>query len=399
MHRIIVDEKKWISEPRFLHALNFCMLLPGPEAQQLATYLGWLFHGVRGGLIAGWLFVAPGALAMGMLSAIYVVWGREGWIGALFFGLKGAVLAIVAEAVLRLARRAVKSTYARVIAAAAFLALFVFNLPYPLVVACAGLAGYFGPRAPQPPSEPTAALAEEPSLPRTIRVAAFWASLWLTPTLALLVIMPNDILTAISVFFVKAAVVTFGGAYSVLAYVAQRAVEERHWLSPGEMLDGLGLAETTPGPLIIVLQFVGFLAASRGSGGAPSLMLGFAGAALTTWATFAPSFLWIFVGAPYVERLRGRPGLSAALAGVAAAVVGIILNLAVWFAIHTLFTRQIGVEVGALALRMPDPASFDWKAAAIALASFVALFGLRIGMFATLGAAALLGSALYAIGL
>ena len=417
MHRILVEERRWISEGRFLHALNFCTLLPGPEAQQLATYVGWLMHGTRGGLVAGGLFVLPGLVAIMALSWIYALSGNVGVIAGLFFGLKAAVLAVVAEAVLRIGRRALKSAPMVALAAASFVALFLFDLPFPAIVLAAGLVGYLGGRAGLPQfrvgghgaagaanSGPyligDAALPQEREAPaRTLLTAAAWAALWLVPVAAIVGLLgPGNVFGQIALFFSKMAMVTFGGAYAVLAYVAQQAVGQFGWLRPGEMLDGLGMAETTPGPLIMVTQFVGFLAAFRNPGGLPPLVAGTLGGLLTTWVTFAPCFLWIFVGAPYVERLRGDPALAGALSAITAAVVGVILNLAVWFALHTLFARLEPVALGPVRLEVPVLASLDPWALFLAAAALVAVFRFKAGVIPTLAACAAAGILLHLAG-
>ena len=418
MHRILVEERRWISEDRFLHALNFCTLLPGPEAQQLATYVGWLMHGTRGGLVAGGLFVLPGLVAIMALSWIYALSGNVGVVAGLFFGLKAAVLAVVAEAVLRIGRRALKSAPMVALAAASFVALFLFDLPFPAVVLAAGLAGYLGGRAGLPQfrvggghgtagSAKTgpyllgdAALPQAREAPaRALRTAAIWGALWLLPVAAIVgVLGAGDVFGQIALFFSKMAMVTFGGAYAVLAYVAQQAVGHFGWLRPGEMLDGLGMAETTPGPLIMVTQFVGFLAAFRNPGGLPPLLAGTLGGLLTTWVTFAPCFLWIFVGAPYVERLRGDRALAGALSAITAAVVGVILNLAVWFALHTLFARLEPVAFGPVRLDLPVLASLDPWALLLALGALVAVFRFKAGVIPTLAACSAAGILLHLIG-
>ncbi len=419
MHRILVEEKKWVSEGRFLHALNYCVLLPGPEAQQLATYIGWLMHRTRGGIMAGGLFILPGIVALMALSIIYAAWGHVGYVAAAFFGLKAAVLAIVVEAVVRIGRRALKSRSLQALAAAAFVAIFFFAVPFPIIIVTAGLIGLIGARAGY--SDFIGAIADSDakagadgesllgsaipdharaSADRTVRVAAFWLALWLGPVIVIAAIAgTGNVFTSIALFFSKMALVTFGGAYAVLAYVAQQAVSTYHWVSPGEMLDGLGLAETTPGPLIMVLQFVGFMAAFRAPGVFPPLLAGVLGGLLATWVTFTPCFLWIFVGAPYIEQLRGNRPLSGALTAVTAAVVGVILNLAIWFAIHVMFrsTRQVGgfgVSVDA-----PVPASLDAWSLIVALAAAVAIFRFKLSMIPTLAASCAAGVVLHALGL
>ena len=421
MHRILVEEKRWLGDGRFLHALNFCMLLPGPEAQQLATYIGWLMHGTRGGVIAGTLFVLPGVLAIMVLSWIYALFGQVDIVSALFFGLKAAVLAIVLQAVVRLGRRALRNGAMRAIAALSFLAIFAFGAPFPLIVLAAGLAGFLGAKAgiaafapggghgagggaPVADAE-TLLGADSALLPAAARRGALVAgavalALWLLPVAILLLALgPGNVFADIAVFFSKMAVVTFGGAYAVLAYVAQEAVGTYGWLQPGEMLDGLGMAETTPGPLIMVLQFVGFLAAFRGAGWDSALAAGTLGGLLATWVTFAPCFAWIFLGAPFMEGLRSNRALSAALSAVTAAVVGVILNLAIWFALHVIWREVARVGFGPLTLELPVPGSIDWAAAALAVLALYAVFRLKLGMATVLGGAALLGLALHLLGL
>lgn len=407
MHKELVEERRWIAESRFLHALNFCMLLPGPEAQQLATYIGWLLHGTRGGVIAGTLFVLPGFLVIVLLSAAYAVFHETTWLASLFFGLKAAVLAIVIEAVIRVGRRALRNNVMLGIAAAAFVALFVFNLPFPLVVLVAGIVGYWGSRA--YPDVFTgggnrAAVADlpavigqgfpeaRPSAAATAKTVAVWLALWVAP---LLVIVPmlgwSSTFATLWAFFSQMAVVTFGGAYAVLAYVAQEAVQNFGWLRPGEMVDGLALAETTPGPLVMVLSFVGFLAAFRAPAGMDPLLAGVLGATLTTWVTFVPCFLWIFLGAPHIERLRSNKALSGALTAITAAVVGVILNLAVWFGLHVLF-REVGTfRMGPVSIAAPVWASIDLIAVTLSVIAAICLFRLRIGILATLATCGGLG--------
>lgn len=354
MHRELVERKRWIDEPRFLHALNFCMLLPGPEATQLATYCGWLLHGVRGGLAAGVLFVLPGALTLWVLSWIYVTYGAVPAVAAVFHGLKATVLAIVVAAVLRIGRKALTSRIAWVLAAAAFGALFFLQLPFPLVVFGALTVGLVGGRlAPRAFGvEVSLASARAPALAvsasHTLRLAVIGVVLWFAPVLLARSMQGGGLFAQLGWFFSKAAVVTFGGAYAVLPYVGQQAVEHYHWITPGQMLDGMAFAETTPGPLIMVLQFVGFLAGWRQPGAVSPLGAATLGAAMTTWVTFVPTYLFILVGAPYVERLRGDVRLNAALAAVTAAVVGVILNLAVWFALQVVFPAHAAVDGFAL---------------------------------------------------
>ncbi|MDS9470143.1 chromate efflux transporter [Paracoccus sp. MBLB3053] len=420
MHRIIVEEKRWIGDDRFLHALNFCMLLPGPEAQQLATYIGWLMHRTWGGLVAGLLFILPGVVTIMALSWIYVAYGDVGYVSALFFGLKAAVLAIVLQAVVRVGRRALKNDAMRMIAALSFVAIFAFDAPFPLIVLGAGLIGFLGARAGLRAFQPagghaasgsghvadrTTLLGEEmAALPRAARRSALVAGaialvLWLLPV-AMLVLLggQGNVFADIAVFFSKMAVVTFGGAYAVLAYVAQEAVGTYGWLAPGEMLDGLGMAETTPGPLIMVLQFVGYLGAFRQAGWDSAALAGALGGLLATWVTFAPCFAWIFLGAPYMERLRTNRALSSALTAVTAAVVGVILNLAIWFALHVIWQDVRLFEAGPLAIELPVPGSIDWASAVLAALALIAVFRLRLGMAHVLAGSALLGVILYLLG-
>jgi chromate transporter len=388
MHRVLVDERRWIAPTPFLHALNFCMLLPGPEAMQLATYVGWRLHGTAGGLAAGLLFVLPGAFVVLALSIAYALYGQVPLVEAAFLGVKAAVLVIVVEALIRVARRALRGPYDVAIAAAAFAAIFFFAVPFPLIIAAAALLGFLhalGAPRPLPATLPDHAPVP---LSRTIKTAALWLVIWIAPLVVLAALLGRGhVTTEIALFFSKLAVVTFGGAYSVLAYMAQQAVETYGWLTPGEMLDGLGLAETTPGPLILVTEFVGFLADYR-HGGEPKLAYGLLGAAVTLWATFAPCFLWIFTGAPYVERLSSNPRLAGALAGVTAAVVGVILNLSVWFALHVLFGKVTATSYGPVQLWTPELASLNLPALVLALLAAVLLFGTRLGILGTLGATA-----------
>jgi chromate transporter len=404
MHRILVEEKRWIGEARFLHALNYCMLLPGPEAQQLATYIGWLLHKTKGGLVAGALFVLPGFVAIMALSFVYALFGEVGAVAALFFGLRAAVLAIVLEAVRRIGRRALGGMTTRLIAACAFIAIFFLAVPFPAILLAAGLTGYAGGRAGLTSlavaagADGETALGEDvpdharPNLSWSLRIGAVFLLLWLGPVAALLLLLgPDDVFSRIALFFSQMAVVTFGGAYAVLAYVAQRAVESYHWLAPGEMLDGLGMAETTPGPLIMVTQFVGFMAAFRQAGGLPPLLAAALGGMLTTWVTFVPCFLWIFLGAPFVEKLRGHRALGAALSAITAAVVGVVLNLAIWFALHTLFGAVRPVRGAGLAFDLPVWASLDPAALLLALAALIAMFRFRLGAMWVLAGCALAG--------
>jgi chromate transporter len=394
MHRVLVDEKKWISEERFLHALNFCMLLPGPEAMQLATYLGWLFHGVRGGVIAGLLFIIPGACVMLALSALYVSFGQVPLVEGLLFGLKAAVLAIVLEALIKVGKRALTDRMAYGIAISAFIAIALLKLPFPLVILISGISGFVRHRLTDTAPLIAADRIDEPAAHGALQSAVVWLVLWLGPlALLLLTLGQANVFAAQAEFFSKMAVVTFGGAYAVLAYVAQQAVDYYGWLKPDEMLTGLGLAETTPGPLILVLAFVGFVGGSRLSGFDP-ITGGLLGGLTALWFTFAPCFLWIFAGAPFVERLRHVGWLKASLAAITAAVVGVIANLAVWFGLHVLFGAFKETLFGPLHLPVLDLTSFDWSAAIIALSAAVALIALRFNMLVVLGLAALAGIAL-----
>ncbi|MBV1797654.1 chromate efflux transporter [Siccirubricoccus sp. G192] len=406
MHREVVDERRWVSDARFLHALNFCMLLPGPEATQLATYLGWLLHGVKGGVAAGLLFVLPGAVVMLGLSILYATLGEVPLVAALFFGLKCAVLVLVVEALLRVARRALKGAVSWAVAVAAFLALYLLGLPFPAVVLAAALLGYWQPDSfvggghgaaqEGPPALLDALLAREPERIARLTGAARRAglatlALWVWPVALLLAEggQTTSPWADIAWFFSKMAVVTVGGAYAVLAYVAQQAVEHYHWLTAGEMLAGLGLAETTPGPLILVLQFTGFMAGHAWGG----VWGGTLASLLTLWVTFAPCFAWIFLGAPYVERLHNQPRLKGALAGVTAAVVGVIGNLALWFGLRVLFAEVREVPLGPLALDMPVAATLDGVALALAALAALCLFRLKLGVVPTLAVAAVSGLA------
>ncbi len=395
MHRILVDEKRWLDEPRFLHALNYCMLLPGPEAQQLAVYSGWLLHGVRGGLAAGLLFVLPGALVIIGFALAYARFAELTVMQGLFVGIKAGVLALVVEAFVRIARRVLKDRFSGLLAGGAFIALFVFAVPFPFIILAAAIAGFFR-RVAREPADVAAPANPAPRSEGWWLNSLFTLTLglgcWLTPIVGLWSALgPHHILTQLAVFFAQVAIITFGGAYAVLTYVAQHVVQIQGWLSPGEMLDGLGLAETTPGPLILVLEFVGFLAAFKAHTGVNPYVMGMLGAGVVLWVTFAPCFLWIFLGAPYVERLRTNARVSAILSSITAAVGGVILNLSVWFAIHTLFAQTTPLTPLGIHLTVPQLASFAPVAGAITAASFVALFVLRWGTFGTLALASALG--------
>jgi chromate transporter len=414
MHRILVEEKRWVSENRFLHALNYCMLLPGPEAQQLSVYIGWLLHRWRGGLVAGTLFVLPGFLSILALSIVYALYQQTTFVEALFYGLQAAVLAVVVEAVFRIGKRALKNWAMMTLAALAFIAIFFFAVPFPYVIIAAGLIGFVGGKvapelfyvikghATKAADESSAVITDEvaagirPSTRKALGVAALWGALWWVPVLLLMFFLGRgNTFTEISLFFSQAAMVTFGGAYAVLAYIAQQAVNSYGWLEPGEMLTGLGMAETTPGPLIQVVQFVGFMGAYRDPGTLSPLAAGVFGSVLATWVTFVPCFLWIFLGAPYIEYLRGNKSLSTALSGITAAVVGVVLNLAVWFALNVVFGVVNEAYVGPLRLYVPNLATLDVAALLIAAGAFVALFRFKLGMLRTLGLSTVVGLVYY----
>ena len=385
MHREIVEERRWLTEKEYLSALNFCMLLPGPEAMQLATYAGWKMHGVRGGLAAGLLFVLPGAFIVLALTMLYASFGNVPLVEAIFYGIKAAVLAIVIEALLRVAKRALKTRADWVIAALAFLALYCFAVPFPIIIIAAGIYGFV--RASSASEIETAKLPSFGAMGRSVGV---WAAIWLVPLATLAIVLgPDHVLTEIGVFFSKLAVVTFGGAYAVLSYMAQAAVEQKGWLTAPEMIDGLALAETTPGPLILVTQFVGYLAAFREMG---SIWGGIAGAVVTLWMTFAPCFLWIFAGAPYIDAIGRRPKLSGALAAITAAVVGVILNLSVWFGLHVLFGKVERMD-GWFKPWVPDWAGLDWFALGLSLVAAMLLLRFHLGIIRTLMICAALGAA------
>jgi len=400
---VLVDEKQWIEEGAFLRALNFCTLLPGPEAQQLATYIGWKMHGVRGGLAAGLLFIAPGALVVLALSVLYAYAADLRPVAAAFLGVKAAVLVLVVEALLRLSRRALDAPFKRAVALVAFLALALFQAPFPLVVLAAALVGlaaaHFRPALLKLKPPPAAAAGERASamLLKAGATTALWLAVWAAPLVLILATLgPHHVLTDVALFFSKLALVTFGGAYAVLAYMAQEAVSAHGWLKPGEMLDGLGLAETTPGPLILVTEFVGFLAAFRRPAPFFPLAAGLAGAAVTLWMTFARCFMWIFVGAPFVERLERASRVQGALAAITAAVVGVIANLALWFGLHVLFTKFDSLRLAGLSFSTPHVASLDVTAAALAVVAAVLLFRLRLGVVKTLGVSVLLSLGIHA---
>ncbi len=391
MHRIIVDEKKWLSEREYLDALGFCMLLPGPEAMQLATYTGWKLHGMRGGLMAGLLFVVPGAIVVLALSMIYAAFGNVPIVEALFLGVKAAVLVIVIEALLRVARRALSRPEHWIVAALSFIAIFFVGAPFPLIVLAAALFGYFRSRGVPVPATATAVDARV-SVSVTMRTIAVWFAIWVVPLLTMAAIVGRDhVLTQMAWFFSKLAVVTFGGAYAVLAYMGQDVVQAYGWLTAGEMMDGLGLAETTPGPLILVTEFVGFVAAFKQGGWAMGIM----GALVALWATFTPCLLWIFAGAPYIAWLGTQPRLKGALTAIMAAVVGVILNLAVWFALHVMFAKVELTEVSWLKLWVPTLSTLDWRVVVLGGVSGVLLLWRHWNIPAVLAVSSTLAVALY----
>ena len=395
MQRLIIDEKGWLDQARFNHALNFCMLLPGPEAQQLATYIGWLMHGVRGGLLAGILFILPGAAIMLGLSLLYVTIGQTTLVDGLLFGLKCAVLAIVIQALLRMAGKLVGGASGLILAAAAFVAMFLFDLPFPVVILGAGLLGLLVYRG--RPAAPAANPGQDSTHWPTVLLTA---SAWLLPVLILFAWLgPDSVWSQLAGFFSLMSMLSFGGAYAVLAWVAQYAAETQAWVSANEMLDGLGLAETTPGPLILVTQFVGFLASWRHDTLLHPLLAGSLGAMLTTWVMFAPSFLWIFLFAPQVEKLRGNARISAALRGITAAVVGVIAYLGLWFGLRLLFAETELLNLGPISMDWPSLGSLQLPALLLSLLAAGLLFVLRCGLFTTVAIMAAMGMILELSGL
>lgn len=402
MHKYIVEDKKWLGENRFLHALNYCMLLPGPEAQQLATYIGWLLHKTRGGLLAGGLFVLPGFISILILSILYALWKDLTVVQGIFYGIKPAVLAVVLGAVIKIGKKALKNEVMVGIAVLAFIAIFFFNISFPYIVLAAGLIGYFGGKIWEAKfyvikghadvSNSEMGLIDEyiqserPALLKTLGVALFWLALWLVPVLILVSVLGTDnVFSKEALFFSQSAIVTFGGAYSVLAYISQKAVETYGWLQPGEMLDGLGMAETTPGPLIQVVQFVGFMGAYRNAGTLDPILAGVLASVLVTWVTYLPSFFFIFTGAPYIEYLRGNKSLSTALSGITAAVVGVILNLGIWFSLHTLFSKVGELNAGPLHIPLPVWSTVEWGAVVITVAALLMIFKWKWDMLRTIG--------------
>ena len=414
MHDEIVERRGWVSERRFLHALNYCMLLPGPEAQQLATYLGWMLRGPAGGLFAGAVFILPGFVSIMALSVLFAAYGDVDWVAGMFFGITAAVVAIVAGAVVRIGRKVITNRVMFAVAFAAFVAVFVFEVPFPLVVAVAVLTGLVGGRAApdifarERPHRSAREMRQDrvalvhdddaalgaPTLRRSLRVLGTGLVLWFGPIVVMLVALGRgSIFVDVAWFFSTAAVLTFGGAYSVLAYIADAGVNEYGWLGPGDMLSGLGMAESTPGPLIQVVQFVGFMGPYRSPGNLSPLTAGVFGAVIATWVTFVPSFLWIFLGAPYVEQLRDRRSLTAALNTVTAAVVGVVLNLAVWFTIYTLFADVTPLRRFGAVLHHPVGGSLDVMAAVITIGALVAVFRFHVPTLRLVAAAAVVGVA------
>jgi chromate transporter len=410
MHRELVERRRWVSEGRFLHALNYCMILPGPEAQQLATYIGWLMHGVPGGVIAGALFVVPGFVAMLALAISYELFGSVIWVAGLLYGVQAAVVAIVAEAVIRIGRRTLRSRALQATAGVSFVAIFWFAVPFPLIIGVAGLFGWLcgrlrplwfpmaARRGAESEAQFSALLPDDERVDRatassTMRAAAVCAVLWLVPLAALVVVLGSaNVFAQEGVLFSKSAVITFGGAYAVLGYITQQAVNRYTWISPQEMVVGLGLAESTPGPLIMVVEFVGFLAAYQHPGSLPPMVAGVLGAIVTVWVTFLPCFLFIFIGAPYVERLRDNRAIAHALTTVGAAVAGVVLNLAVWFAIHTAFATVDDRTYGPLHVPVPVWSSVKIASVAISVVAVVAVFRFRLGTLRVLGGCAVLGA-------
>jgi chromate transporter len=416
MHREIVERRNWVSERRFLHSLNYCMILPGPEAQQLATYIGWLMHGTLGGVIAGSLFVIPGFIAMLGLAAAFVTWGSVLWVAGLFAGIQAAVVPIVAQAVIRIGSRTLRTRALQVVAVLSFILIAFLNVPFPLIIIAAGLFGWFagrrrsswfplGGHGTNDGADATPALlSDDDALDRAdsrraLRAGLVCAVLWLVPVVALFVTLgAGSIFTQQSELFSKSAIVTFGGAYAVLGYIAQQAVDRYGWITAGDMAVGLGLAETTPGPLIMVVEFVGFLAAYSNPGSLPPLVAGTIGAVITVWVTFVPCFMFIFLGAPYVEKLRHNQSIVNALTAVGASVAGVVLNLAVWFALHTAFDTVTERMFGPISIAVPDLSTVNLSAIVIALIAAVFIFRLRIGILKVLGVCAVLGAAAALLG-
>ena len=390
MHREIVDKNQWLTEKQFLNALSFCMLLPGPEAMQLATYAGWRLHGTLGGLVAGLLFVLPGAMVILALAAIYAIFGDVSLVNALFLGVKAAVIVIVIEALLKVSRRALHLPEHWLIAALAFIGIFFLDLPFPLIIVVAGLFGFVRAGAQKADETPGNVNV---SVFGSLSTAATWLAIWWLPLLAIAAFDSDSLLLKLGIFFSKLAVVTFGGAYAVLAYLGQDVVNQFGWLSAGEMMDGLGLAETTPGPLILVNEFVGFLAAFRDGG----IGYGVLGAMVTLWATFAPCFLWIFVGAPYIDWIGSQSRLKGALTAITAAVVGVILNLSIWFALHVFFEQVTLQNYGPLVVWQPELSSLNWQVIVLSLICAILMFRFHWGISRVLILSSLTGVALAAV--
>lgn len=415
MHKFLVEQKQWISDKRFLHALNYCMLLPGPEAQQLATYIGWLLHRTFGGLIAGLLFIIPGVIIILILSILYAEFQELKLINALFFGLKAAVLAVVIEAIIKIGKRALKSKAMYAIAFGTFIGIFFLSIPFPILIIIAAIIGVIEEIIKRKsdfnvnniseqmvPDKNTAIIDikldnnvfahTEPSFRQSVKVAIIWLIIWLGPIFVMILTLgTTNVFVQEGLFFSKIAVVTFGGAYAVLAYVAQQAVYNYQWLSPGEMLNGLGMAETTPGPLIMIVQFVGFMGAYRNPGQLDPITAGILGSMITTWVTFAPCFLWIFLGGPYIEKLRNNKVLASALSAITAAVVGVILNLAVWFSLHVIFKSVNEVFIGFIHVWVPVWDTIEYASIAIAIGALISSLLLKIGMIPTLLISAIIG--------
>ena len=415
MHKFLVEQKQWISDKRFLHALNYCMLLPGPEAQQLATYIGWLLHRTFGGLIAGLLFIIPGVIIILILSILYAEFQELKLINALFFGLKAAVLAVVIEAIIKIGKRALKSKAMYAIAFGTFVGIFFLSIPFPILIIIAAIIGVIGEIIKRKsdfnvnnisvqivPDKNTAIIDKklnnkvlahtESSFRQSVKVAIIWLIIWLGPIFVMILALgTTNVFVQEGLFFSKIAVVTFGGAYAVLAYVAQQAVYNYQWLSPGEMLNGLGMAETTPGPLIMIVQFVGFMGAYRNPGQLDPITAGILGSMITTWVTFAPCFLWIFLGGPYIEKLRNNKLLASALSAITAAVVGVILNLAVWFSFHVIFKTVNEVFIGFIHVWVPVWGTIEYASLAIAVGALISSLLLKIGMIPTLLISAVIG--------
>ena len=383
IHQITVIKKRWLTEKQFLDALSFCMLLPGPEAMQLATYIGWKLHRVLGGLIAGLLFVTPGALLILILSLSYAVAGTVGIFGSVLYGIKGAVVIIVLQALIKLTTRTFSTAKQLSIGIFGFISIYIFNVQFPIIILIAAIIGSLGASN----SSKKKVFYALPKTSQTLKLLFQWLAIWWSPILVVDFIFGAQLLAAIGYFFSKLAIVTFGGAYAVLAYMAQDIVEKFSWLNPIEMMDGLGLAETTPGPLILVTEFVGFVTAFKSAG----IWYGVGGATIALWATFVPCFLWIFVGAPYLDWLTGQPKLNAALSGIMAAVVGVITNLFVWFSIHVFFTETIRIKFASLDFLVPNISSFDPKIFFVAFICALMSIFLRLNLFWIIGVAALGG--------